>query len=122
MTYFDRYDICEARYLFARHYHSGGDTSDRIYERLRRLDFKPGLHLIKYDDPDEALTENGAAIYRELERVHPDARNVTVVRAAILPSEKTQRPIGEIMEDWQKALDDHDDLKCRFDELRKETP
>ncbi len=88
MPDFNRFDTCEARYLFARHYHSGGDTSDRIFERLHRMRFAPGLHLIEYDDPHKALTENGQAIYRELERTHPDARGVTIVRAVVLPPGK----------------------------------
>lgn len=73
MPYFDRYDIAEAYYLFASHHHAGGDTSDRIFWRLSRMRFKPGGKLVVHDDPDEALTENGAEIYRQLEATHPDA-------------------------------------------------
>lgn len=72
--YFDRFDVCEARYLFARHYHNGGDTSDQIFNRLHKLGFKPSLSLRQYENPDEALTENGAEIYRNLEAAHPDAK------------------------------------------------
>ncbi len=74
MPYFDRYDICEAYYLFACHYHSGGDTSDSVFNRLHHLRFRPGPSLQQYDDPDEALTENGAEIYRQLQANHPDAQ------------------------------------------------
>ncbi|KKL06646.1 hypothetical protein LCGC14_2593940 [marine sediment metagenome] len=74
MPYFDRFDIVEAYYLFARHYHSGGDTSDGIFKRIHRLRFKPGLSLCQHDDPSKALTENGAEIYAQLEANHPDAK------------------------------------------------
>lgn len=63
---FDRFDICQAHYLFARHFHVGGDTQQRDFERLNRMKFSPGLSLREHEDPDEALTENGAAIYRQL--------------------------------------------------------
>jgi len=66
MPSFNRYDICEAHYLFARHFHVGGDTAASDFERLNRIKYKPGLSLTKSDDPDEALTENGREIYREL--------------------------------------------------------
>ena len=71
---FNRFDICEAYYLFARHYHSGGDTSDSIFNRLYRLHFKPGLSLMQHDEPALALTENGRDIYDGLVSRHPDAR------------------------------------------------
>ncbi len=74
MVYFDRYDICEAYYLFARLYHSGGDTTDRIFHRLNRMHFKPGLSLCQHDYPALALTENGTEIYTILVAKHPDAR------------------------------------------------
>lgn len=66
MATFDRFDIAEAHYLFARHYHRGGDTYRRDFARLHRMEFHPGLSLRTHDDPDQALTENGAEIYREL--------------------------------------------------------
>ena len=66
MPYFDRYDIAEAHYLYARHFHSGGDTKRQDFNRLHRLRFKPGLSLSNHDDPALALTENGAEIYAEL--------------------------------------------------------
>ena len=65
---FDRFDIAEAHYLYARHYHAGGDTRRRDFERLERVHFSPGLSLRLYDEPERALTENGAAIYAELVR------------------------------------------------------
>ena len=66
MAYFNRFDIAEAHYLFARHYHMGGDTVRRDFERLNRIRFKPGLSLCQHDDPALALTENGAEIYAML--------------------------------------------------------
>lgn len=68
--YFDSFDICEAYYLFARHYHVGGDTDgahgNGYFARLNRLQFHPGSSLRIYDDPNKALSENGAEIYRGL--------------------------------------------------------
>jgi hypothetical protein len=72
--YFDKFDICEAYYLFARHYHRGGDTSDSIFGRLCRMRFKPGLSLSQHEEPEKALTENGVEIYKHLTINHPDAR------------------------------------------------
>jgi hypothetical protein len=72
MTYFDRFDICEAHYLYARHYESGGDTVRQDFERLNRLHFSPGLSLRNSDDPAKALTENGAEIYTEIVNRHED--------------------------------------------------
>lgn len=66
MAHFTRFDIAEAHYLFARHYHQGGDTPRRDFERLHRIHFSPGLALRTHDDPALALSENGAEIYAEL--------------------------------------------------------
>lgn len=68
MAYFDRFDIAEAHHLFARHYESGGDTPRRDIWRLSRMRFKPGLTLRTEDNPVKALTDNGLAIYHQLER------------------------------------------------------
>jgi hypothetical protein len=62
----DRFDICEAHYLYARHYERGGDTRRRDFTRLHRLGFKPGASLVVHDEPGQALTENGEAIYHLL--------------------------------------------------------
>lgn len=59
--YFDRFDICEAYYLYARHY---GEY--RTIARLYHMAFTPGLALTTHDCPEEALTENGQAIYYRL--------------------------------------------------------
>ena len=66
MTYFNRFDIAEAHYLYARHYHIGGDTRREDFRRLNRIGFAPGLSLRQSDDPKVALTDNGGAIYAEL--------------------------------------------------------
>lgn len=63
MAQFNKFDICEAHYLYARHYHMGGDTKRDDFVRLNRLHFSPGASLSSYDAPEEALTENGAEIY-----------------------------------------------------------
>ena len=59
--YFDRFDICEAYYLFFTNYH-WGQGSDLYYRMSRMLDyFKPSPSL-RYD----TLTENGQYIYDNL--------------------------------------------------------
>lgn len=69
--YFDRFDICEAYYLFAMLWHSGGDTEDQIFWRLHRMEFRPSPLLGRRSD----LTENGQAIFDNLETIHPASRN-----------------------------------------------
>ena len=62
MIYFDRFDICEAYWLYASHYHSG--QWSELYAVLGRLDilkFRPSP-MLSYD----SLTENGQAIYDDL--------------------------------------------------------
>ncbi len=59
--YFDRFDICEAHYLYARLY---GEYE--TIGRLHNLGFSPGLSLRNSDEPETALTENGQAIYYRL--------------------------------------------------------
>ena len=91
MPYFDRFDICQAHYLFARHYQVGGDTERNDFARLNRMQFKPGLSLKQWEDPDKALTENGAAIYRQLER--DEARRYARWRAARKADARRRRSI-----------------------------
>lgn len=60
--FFDRFDICEAWFLYACRYHGGQNS--KLYEILGRLEnmrFKaaPGLDY-------KSLTENGKSIYRRL--------------------------------------------------------
>jgi len=59
--HFDRFDICEAHYLYARLY---GEY--QTITRLHRMEFSPGLSLRQSDCPETALTENGQAIYYRL--------------------------------------------------------
>lgn len=61
--YFDRFDIVEAHYWFAVHYH-GGQFSD-LYVKQCRISryFNPG----RTDGP---TTENACIIYNQLEAKH----------------------------------------------------
>ena len=66
--YFDRWDIVEAHYWFAVHYH-GGQGSD-LYARQCRISryFSPS---ILSNGPS---TENACVIYNDLERKHGHKR------------------------------------------------
>ena len=73
MPYFDRFDICEAHRAIEIHYNVGGWLRERPSNRrrreathvqLRRMHFEPAP---THADCFDALTENGRAIYRELE-------------------------------------------------------
>ena len=62
--YFDRFDVCEAYYLFACEWHGGAASPEyRIFGRLHDLGFKPSPLLSK-----RSLTENGRAILAGLIR------------------------------------------------------
>jgi hypothetical protein len=62
--YFDRFDVCEAYYLFACDWHNGqGSPEYRILGRLHGLGFKPSPILSK-----RSLSENGRAILAGLVR------------------------------------------------------
>jgi len=75
--YFDRFDICEAYYLFAMHYHYGGDTYDGIFYRLGRMGFKPSPFLGCSDHPLWGLgSENAAIIYNNLVVNHRDSLGI----------------------------------------------
>lgn len=67
--YFDRFDICEAYYLFLSHYHNGQSSSE--YLRLCNLQryFKPSPMLTH-----ERLSDNGKQIYATLEAKLPKCR------------------------------------------------
>ncbi len=55
MVYFSRFDICEAYYLYASHYHSGQSSEVyKIFGRLSKIGFKPSVSL--------SLPENGREI------------------------------------------------------------
>lgn len=62
---FDRWDICEAFYVFATNWHGGQWSPEyAIFGRLERLGFKPCLGI--QERGAEALTDNGKAIYDAL--------------------------------------------------------
>ena len=60
--YWNRFDICEAWWLFLSEYHEGLDSD--LYGRLGRLTgfFRPRRSLSGFQN----LTENGLAIYERL--------------------------------------------------------
>ncbi len=58
----DRFDICEAYYMFATLYHSGQYSKTyEIFGRLERMQFKPSVALSV-----DSLTDNGRLIYNNL--------------------------------------------------------
>lgn len=59
--YFNRFDICEAYFLFFSHYHSG--QSSKLYKRLSKMSgyFKP-RHNLSID----TLEDNALEIYLNL--------------------------------------------------------
>ena len=60
--HFDRFDICEAYYLFARDYHGGQGSREYAYlGRLSNLGFKSGPFL-----EVSSLNENAKEIYDSL--------------------------------------------------------
>lgn len=62
MKYFDRFDICEAFYIFACEYHKGQNSKEyQIFGRLHKISFKPSPFLSK-----KTLTENGRNILASL--------------------------------------------------------
>ena len=77
MPYFDRFDICEAYYLFAMGYHQGGDTTDRIFNRLHRMRFKPNPFIGCSDHVRCGLESNNSAeIYNQIIVSHSDASGI----------------------------------------------
>ena len=69
MSYFDRYDIAEAHYVFASLYHSGGDTRRRDFHRLNRIQFRPRPNLER-----ATLNLNALAIYGQLAKQELEAQ------------------------------------------------
>ena len=64
MPYFDRFDVCEAYYLFATDYHEGQwSETYRIFGRLQQLRFQPSPGLSR-----RSLTSNGRQILASLIR------------------------------------------------------
>lgn len=65
--YFDRFDVCEAYYMFATEWHGGQNTKEyAIFGRLHKLQFRP-RPLIDV----ETLNENAQLIYNGLVRRLP---------------------------------------------------
>lgn len=59
---FDRFDVCEAYYLFATLWHGGQFSKEyEIFDRLAKIGFVPGFKI-----SEESLTENGLEIYNAL--------------------------------------------------------
>jgi len=64
--YFNRFDICEAYYLFGTLYHSGQYSKEYAYlGRLIKCGFKPGRSF-----GEDSLSENGRAIFDNLVAKH----------------------------------------------------
>jgi len=62
--YFDRFDVCEAYWLFATEWHRGQWSSEyAVFGRLSNLGFKPSPVISK-----RTLTENGRMILANLIR------------------------------------------------------
>ena len=60
--YFDKFDICEAWYLYAADYHCGQWSKEyAIFGRLHNIQFKPSP-LLSF----ESLSDNGKEIYNNL--------------------------------------------------------
>jgi len=60
--YFDRFDICEAHYVFAMLWHDGWDGIYAKFAQFERIKFRPSPML----SGPEGLTENGLEIYKNL--------------------------------------------------------
>ncbi len=59
---FDRFDICEAWYVYAMGYHGGQFTRlYRVFDRLEKIKFRPRPNL-----SEETLGENAQEIYDSL--------------------------------------------------------
>jgi hypothetical protein len=63
MPYFNRFDVCEAYYVYALHYHRGqGSKEYAVFGRLANIGFDPSRLLYG----EENLSENGREIYNRL--------------------------------------------------------
>lgn len=72
---FDRFDICEAYYLFACDWHGGQWSPEyAIFGRLSRMGFKPSPLLSK-----DSLSENGRWILAQL--IRKSRRGICPVRS-----------------------------------------
>jgi len=60
--YFDRFDICEAYFMYASLYHKGQWSKEyEIFGKLYNIEFEPSPLL-----SEETLTENGKEIFNNL--------------------------------------------------------
>lgn len=60
---FDRFDICDAYYLYATQYHGGqGSKEYKIHKVLHRIKYRPSMMLNDEDD----LSDNAREIYNNL--------------------------------------------------------
>jgi len=65
--YFDRFDICEAYYMFAMNHHEGQWSEIyAIFGRLHRMQFK--MRPLRTSSARRELSSNGLAIYHNLIR------------------------------------------------------
>jgi len=66
MSQFNRFDICDAYYLFASHWHSGQFSETyRIFGRLHAIRYKPGM-LLQLETAEPEVK----AIYGSLVKKH----------------------------------------------------
>jgi hypothetical protein len=77
MPYFDRFDVCEAHYLFATSWHRGQWSPEyQVFGRLHAMRFKPSPLLSA-----ASLSENGrdilASLIRRARRGIRTHRNIT---------------------------------------------
>jgi hypothetical protein len=62
MPYFNRFDVCEAYYMYACLYHNGQWSKEyKIFGRLHKIKFKPASSLTV-----ETLDENARLIFDNL--------------------------------------------------------
>lgn len=63
---FDRFDICDAYYLFASLYHSGQFSPEyKIFGRLNAIGYKPSAGLVISREPF-VMSDNAIAIFQKL--------------------------------------------------------
>jgi hypothetical protein len=68
---FNRFDICEAYYLFASNYHGGQSSKEyAIFGRLDKMQFRPSPLL-----NSDGLNENAQMIYDGLVMAQEERRN-----------------------------------------------
>ena len=62
MIAFNRFDICDAYYVYAANYHGGQYTDTyRIFGRLEKIGYRPSSNL-----SEDSLEENARLIYDRL--------------------------------------------------------